>query len=189
MSETSPLKIHGEMNLLRDSGARNFLVYDPVAHDVYLFSGIGSGVPEAVWHNRYIAINIANDVVGESLIDYLREDEIQEIFTELQDSYKGEKIDGQYNYYGIWEENAYEIVQALESKIDSEVARYWDAWEWLLGASTRKELVAEILRESEDVWVERIVGDARLENVFLDRNDVAKLCEDLLQEVIDNGPW
>jgi hypothetical protein len=160
------------------------VAFDPENREFYVFTRIGSGTPEVVWHNRHVSFSIPANASLEAVEETLRE--MEETTEALLECYEGVEWDG-HNNVGSWEDGYEEHLEALEAAIkggDSEegVATYWKAEDWLGGdpGAVMGEIEA-LMRDGktvEEAVEERVtieVEAAADEDALIDESDTRKV--------------
>jgi len=176
------MKILGDLTTLRISGARNMLVFDPVDNDIYMFSGVGSGMPMEVFNGTSIAIAVPNEVEPESL-EKIITDDLDGDFFELPQYYRGSEYRNG-KYIGTWDPTAYEVVEKIEQYIQEHTTQYWDADDYLLGGQTNDQILKDIVSLGLDEWVDDVIDNAVEHHAALDEEDVRELGKNILSDWI-----
>ncbi len=184
MTTETTIKIADDLSTLRVSGAQNALIFDPEDRDIYMFSNIGSGCPEAVWHSRQVSLSVPSASVESQLLKVIKSCEAD--LVALADLYEGSTWDGS-NHVGRWSEPTYmdELIQRIEGRL-ADSPQYWDAGDWLWGGCTQEEVVRQI-REgfNNDVgaWAEDAVAEGQLNDAWIDVDELVVEAERAIEEL------
>ena len=147
--------------------------------DIYVWSNVGSGVPEPAYHRRWLSLGPVNtEFVAASLVAVLRDQ--AETLCQMADCYSGSEWDG-HNHVGRWRDQ--DLLQDLKYGLSLECATYCSASDWFTEVGS--DLLAEIKNADDlDDWAEGIVETAAADcEVILDAEDVRDWADEQLLDV------
>jgi len=148
---------------------------------VYTFGCVGSGTPERGYFSRHLFLGaVPADVVADSLEEWLVEHE--EALAGLAGLYKGTIWNGS-NWIGQWdcEDTMRDGIDPRQAVADGEIARYWDACDFLQHDTDDALMEAIDDAGSVDDLASDIVDHAKAENVYLCETDVAEYLDEVRQ--------
>lgn len=180
-SNKSTLTVGDLMPGFRTSGANCWVYFDPENMRIYESTNIGNGTPMRAWHGVDITL-------GEIPIDTASTENLEEMLSSMADSFAEMASEHEIawngsNHVGRLTERGEEIYSRVEEAF-SEAAKslpsYWDASQWFNPVIS--EIPQEILKVgSLSQWADNEIGIAQVEGAHLDRDDVIRFGQDVLE--------
>ena len=144
---------------------------------VYTFGNVGPGIPERVYHHRHLTLaTLHQGYVAESLLKWLEKNEAK--ILAVNEGYEGAAWNG-HNFVGSWTEEAIESASLFQDELAEaigygEVARYWDAEDYLYG--DKAGVIDDALLDNDVTKAaEREVEQARAQGCYLDLNETKEV--------------
>jgi hypothetical protein len=151
------------------------LALSPESKEIYTYDTGDNSMPVNIWHQRHINfMSLPLDFSKESLIEFLKSEEVQKILEKIMGTYQGEGWDGS-NTVGVWESTDgkpldIEYYRDELEGMSHSIKCYWKPHEFCEDDIE----TAEIIGGEKDAFkaAEKIVDAAFDCDILLNQNDV-----------------